>query len=597
LISAVATLDASAALTVLILLLVIVAMIREWASPAAVMVGGLVLLTVTGVVPPDRAFVGFSSPATVTIAGLFVISRAVRDRAGVDVALVRLLGDGAGGSRGTLARLIPPTILLSAVSNNTPLVATGAPLVRGWAERHGVATTHLLIPLSFAAILGGVVTTIGTSPNLVVSGVLEASGRSGFSFFEITPAGLPMAVVGGLLIVVLAPRLLPDRRSAHERMAGHERDYVLRLQVAAGGPLDGRGVAEAGLRDLATTYLASVVRDGREMAPVSPDTILSAGDVLVFVGRVSQVRDLLDRPGLTEAEVAQTSLLNGEGHGLIEVVVGANSPLVGESLKSAAFRGRYDGAVVAIHRSGARVTGKLGEVRLRTGDALLVLAGLGFEERWQGAQDFAAIAPLEPSVPPESDHHRWITLGTVVAMIVLAASGVLPIVIAVLLACSVLVATRTIRFRRALDALDRDVLLIVAAAIGLGAALESSGVADLLADGLAVMTAGRSQLVALALITVGTLVLTEVITNVAAAALMAPLAITTADRVGFDPTGFAVAVALAASASFLTPIGYQTNTIVFGLGGYRFGDYWRLGLPLAVCTVVIVLVVVPLVWG
>jgi di/tricarboxylate transporter len=589
--------DVGVLLAVAILGLVLVALVRELASPAAVMVGGLTLFVLVGILPPKQAFVGFSSPATISIAGLFVVARAVRERAGLEAALSRLLGDGTRGPRRILTRLIPPVIGLSSVTNNTPIVAAAAPLVRGWAERRGVASTQLLIPLSFAAILGGVITTIGTSPNLVVSGVLEASGHSGLDFFEITPAGLPMAVLGGTLIIALAPRLMPDRRTPHERIAGHERDYALRLVVVPGGEVDGRAVAEAGLRDLETTYLASVVRDGREMAPVPPDTLLRGGDELVFVGRVDEVRDLLDRPGLVEAESAQTTLLDGDGHRLTECVLGPTSRLVGQTLKSASFRGRYGGAVLAIHRAGERVAGKLGQVRLRSGDALLVLADEGFRERWQGSTDFGAIAMLEDGPAPVADRHRWLTIGTLLGMLVLAASGLTSIVTAVLLACSVLVVGRALTFRQALDALDRDVLLIVASAMGLGVAMQSSGLADLLANGIGSAAQATGPLVALALVVVGTLVLTELITNVAAAALMVPIAIGAAERVDFDPTGFAVAVALAASSSFLTPIGYQTNTIVYGLGGYRFGDYWRLGLPLAVGTLVTALIVVPVVWG
>ena len=587
--------EALVALTVFVLL--VAALAREVAAPAALMVAGLVLFVLIGILPPEQAFLGFANPATVSIAGLFVVARAVRDHAGIDRALAAVLGDGAAGSRPTLARLVPPVVALSGVVNNTPLVATAAPIVRSWAERRGVAVTHLLMPLSFAAILGGVLTTIGTGPNLVVSGLLQARGEPGFGFFTITPAGLPVALVGAAVVVLLAPAVLPDRRSPHERLAGDERDYALRLRVVPAGPVDHRTVAEAELRDLETTYLASVFRDGHEIAPVPPDTLLLGGDELVFVGRVDQVRDLLDRPGLVEAEAAQTSLLDGDGHRLLECVVGSSSHLAGSTLKASSFRGRYGGAVLAIHRAGERVVGKLGEVTLRPGDALLVLADDGFEDRWQGARDFAVVAPLDAPEPAGRDPYRWLAIGTLVGMVALAATGVLPIVTAILLACSVLVLTRAIGFRRALDALDRDVLLIVGSAIGLGAAMEVSGLAGHLADAVAAAAAATGPLVALLLVLLGTLVLTELVTNVAAAALMVPIAVDAAQRVGADPTGFAVGVALAASASFLTPIGYQTNTIVYGLGGYRFGDYWRLGLPLTGVVVVTALVVIPRVWG
>lgn len=586
-----------AALTAAVLLLVVVVLARELAPPAAVMVGGVVLLVLVGVLPPEQAFAGFANPATVSIAGLFVVARALRDHAGLERAVTRVLGDAARGARPVLTRLLVPVIALSGVMNNTPLVASAAPIVRGWAERRGVPPAHLLMPLSFAAILGGVITLIGTGPNLVVSGMLAASGHEPFGFFTLTVAGLPMALIGGTVLVALAPKVLPDRRSPHERVAGHEREYALRLAVIDGGRCDRVTIADAGLRDLASTYLAAVIRRGEEIAPVSSETLLEGGDELVFVGRVDDVRDLLDHPGLMEAEHPQTQLLDGDGHRLVECVVSANSPLAGSTLKATSFRGRYGGAVLAIHRSGEPIHDKLGTVTLRPGDALLVRADIEFAERWQGRTDFAVVAPIDGEPEAATDRHRWVTVATFVAMVVVAATGIVPVITAILGACSVLVATRAISFRRALDSLDRDVLLIVASAIGLGVAIQVSGLASIIAAGVSRVAVGGSGMVALVVVVVGTIVLTELITNVAAAALMVPIALEAAMHAGFELTGFAVAVALAASSSFLTPIGYQTNTIVYGLGGYRFGDYWRLGLPLTTLTVLVAITVIPAVWG
>jgi di/tricarboxylate transporter len=589
--------DLEVVATLLVLAATVLALAREWVGPAAAFVGALVLLVLLGIMPADEAFLGFSNPATISIAGLFIVSRALRDHAGLDSLVDRLLGDGRGGPRRALIRLLPSVMGLSAVMNNIPLVATTAPIVRTWAYRRGIAATHLLIPLSFAAILGGMLTAIGTGPTLVVSGMLAAAGQEPFSFFTITAAGLPLAVVGASVILVWGPALLPDRRGPHERTASTDRDYAVRLNVVAGGPADGATISTAGLRELETTYLATVVRGGHELGPVSPATRLQASDELVFVGCVESVRDLLTHPGLVEAEQPQTRHLRGNGHGLYECVVGGSSSLVGATLKDTSFRGRYGGAVIAIHRAGERLPGKLGTIVLRAGDALLVLAEPSFLDRWQGRSDFAVVTSAGNGTRPASGPYRWITLGTLAAMVALAATGLLSVVLAVLLACSVLIGTRAIRFRRALDALDREVLLIVAGAIGLGAAVQRSGLSAVLGSAVESVSARTGSLVALAAVVVGTLVLTEMITNVAAAALMVPIAIDAAERVGAEPVGFAVAIAVAASSSFLTPIGYQTNTIVYGLGRYRFGDYWRLGLPIAVGAIAVILLVVPAVWG
>ena len=580
-----------------ILLLLVVTLMRGLVSPAAAMVGALVLFVLVGILPAESAFLGFANPATISIAGLFVVARALRDHAGVDAVIGRLLGDGSHGPRGALIRFVPPVIALSGFMNNTPLVAAGGPVIRSWAEKHGVAATKLLMPLSFAAILGGVLTLIGTGPNLVVSGMLEAAGEGRLGFFELTPAGLPMAVVGGAVIILLAPRLLPDRRSPHEQVAAHERDYAVRVEVIDGGPVDGSTVAEAGLRDLPGSFLAGVVHEDTVRGPAAPDTVLHGGDELVLVGNVEAVQDVLRRPGLVEAEHAQTAVLDGDGHGLVECIVGLNSDLVGSTMKEVSFRGRYGGAVVALHRASERVDGKLGTVELRAGDVLLVLTDPGFVERWTGHRDFAVVIPHEMPTRTVNATYRWLTLGTFIGMVLLAATGILPILTAILLACAVLVGTRAIRFGRALESLDVDVLLIVASAIGLGTAVTEAGLTGILADGIEAAAAVTAPLVGLALVAVGTMVLTELLTNVAAAALMLPIAIDVAQRADADPHGFAVAVALAASSSFLTPVGYQTNTIVYGLGGYRYSDYWRLGLLMAIVSLTAVLVVVPLVWG
>jgi di/tricarboxylate transporter len=587
------------ALAVLLVLLVaIVTLAREMAPPPAVMLGAVVALVLVGVLDPEQAFAGLSNAATLTIAGLFIVARAVRDHARIDRVVEWVLGgrNRPSSARGALVRMPAPVLLMSSVLNNIPLVATLAPVVRSWAERHGVATTHLLMPLSFAAILGGLLTTIGTSTNLVVSGILGSSTGTGFGFFEVTWVGLPLALLAVTVMMLLAPRVLPDRRSPHEQVAGHERDFAVRLQVADDGPVAHHTVEDAGLRDLRATYLASVTREGYEIAPVTPSTLLLPEDVLSFVGRVDDVRDLLSRPGLIEAEHPQTALLDGDGHELYECVLGSSSPLVGRTLKEVSFRGRYGGAVVAIHRAGTRVDAKLGTVRLHAGDVLLVLADRPFGERWQGTQDFAVVVPHRTRTATRSGREPLV-VGTVLAMVALSASGLVEIVTAVMAAVAVLVGTRTIRFRRALESLNFDVLLIVAAAIGLGVAMEVSGLAGIVAGGVELASTRGGLLLALAMVVVGTLVLTELITNVAAAGIMVPIALDAAARVGADPTGFAVAVAIAASASFLTPIGYQTNTIVYGLGGYRFGDYWKLGLPLTLAVVLATLVVVPVVWG
>ena len=324
----------------IVLVLIVIGLVREVASPAALLLGGLVVLVLGGALPAELAFAGLASAATISIAGLFVVARAIRDHAGLDAVLATRLGDGSSTERRVLMRFIPPVMVLSAVTNNTPIVAVGAPVLRAWAERHGVAATRLLMPLSFAAILGGTLTLIGTGPNLIASAMLADAGHAPFGFFELTPIGLPVALVGGAIIVWLAPRVLPDRRTPHEQTASHHRDYTFRLMIEPGGPLDGLTLAAAGLRDLPSAYVASVDHGDASLGPSGPGTVLRGGDVLVLVGAIDSVRELLRRPGIREAEHAQTRSLVGEDTRLVECVIATGSDLVGRTAKELAFRGR-----------------------------------------------------------------------------------------------------------------------------------------------------------------------------------------------------------------------------------------------------------------
>jgi di/tricarboxylate transporter len=583
--------DGTAALivTALVLVVTVVVLVRELYPVAPTLVAALVLLVLLGVVSPEAGFAGLSSSATLTVAGLFVVARAVRDHVGLERLVAGLLS-GARSDTAALARLSAPVAAASSVIANTPLVATLAPITRTWAERHGRAPSKLLMPLSFATILGGTVTTIGTSTTLVVSGLVETTLGEPFGFLEVTPVGVPVAVLGLVALVLLGPRLLPDRRSVYAQVATHERDYTFRLKVQPGGPYDGRSIAAAHLRNLENAFVVAVERGDRRIAPVAPDLVLHAGDVLTFVGRVDRVRGLVDGDGLAFADETQADLLQGAQHGLHEVVVGASSVLAGRTLKQTSFRGRYGAAVLAIHRAGERVEGKLGTIPLHAGDALLVLADEGFAERWQGRSDFAVLVPLEGARNGRRTRPALV-LATVTAMVLAAALGLTTTFLAVLGAVGALVATRTLTLSDVRGALDLEVLTMIAAAIGLGAAVTASGLAGVLARGIAGAGDVGGPLVAVLAVVLGTVVLTEVVTNVAAAALMVPIALDVAGRVGLEPRLLAVAVAVAASSSFLTPIGYQTNTIVYGLGGYRFTDYWRLGLPITAIVVAVITVV------
>lgn len=574
-------------LTLAVVLVMFVAMVRGMA-PAAAILTAVVTLLATGVIDERAAFSGFANSAPITVAALFVLARAVEDT-GALRPLVRAALGGSTSTRARLVRLGFPAAAASAFLNNTPIVAMLIGPVSEWAESHKLPASRFLMPLSFAVILGGVVTTIGTSTNLVVSGLLEQSGAEPFGLFEISHVGLPMAAVGVLIVALLAPFVLPDRESPRRRLAAAERDFVVRMIVEPGGAMAGQSVEAAELRHLEGVFLVEIERDGELIAPVAPTTILRGGDHLLFVGQARVVADLHELPGLSSAETPHFEALGAPEQHRVEAVIGSGSPLLGQTPKEVGFRQRYDAAIIGIHREGQPVVAKLGEVRLRLGDTLLLLADAGFRERWRDRPDFLVIQPLDHEEAAPAPGRKALLVGLVgLAVVGVAGSGLLPILHTSLIAAALLVATRTLSAQAARNAVEIEVLIVIAASFGLGAAIERSGLADTLGHGLVSAFHGLGWRGVLLGVVLSTVVLTEFISNNAAAALMFPIAMATAREVGGDPRSFAVAVAIAASLSFLTPIGYQTNTMVYGPAGYRFGDYWRLGAPLTLASIAVI---------
>ncbi|MGI8830714.1 MAG: SLC13 family permease [Candidatus Limnocylindria bacterium] len=575
-------------------LVLVVVLAREVVQPAIAVLSATIFLMLIGVLSPDEAFAGFSNEAPIVVAALLVFARAV-DVAGIMQPIVSALFGSVRQSTVLLARLLFPIAALSGFLNNTTLVAMTVPAVLDLSQRRGLPASRFLIPVSFAAVLGGVMTAIGTSTNLTVSGLLRESGMRPLGLFELLPVGLPIAVVGCIAMVLLAGRLLPDRGSAREAVTGTARDFSVTMLVKEGGPAHGSTVEAAGLRHLQSVFLVEIERAGRVIAPVAPDELLEGGDLLTFVGRVDHVVDLQRVRGLTSTESRQIDQLDRGGHAFFEVVVGADADLVGRTLREISFRARYGAAVLAIHRAGHRVDAKLGDVALRLGDTLLVLADAGFRDRWRDQRDFLVVAPLS-GLPPTHPHKVPIVAAIGIGFVVVTGSGLVPLLHAALAVALLVVATRVLTIRQARDAVDLNIVVLIAAAFGLGTAVSASGLSNVIAGLMLELLQPLGALGALAGVLLVTMVLTELISNNAAAALVFPIALATAAGTGSDPRPFVIAVTMGASLSFLTPIGYQTNLMVYGLGGYRFSDFARLGAPLNLIVIVLCLTLIPLVF-
>ncbi len=583
-----------AVLTLGVTLLTLVSLAKDLIAPAHTMLGAAITLLLFGVLTPQEAFAGFGNPAPITVAALYVLARAAEKTGVIEPLLDRLLGKGGGG-RLALARLLVPSALASGFLNNTPIVAMMIPQVLRWSDRVRESASRYLMPLSFAVVLGGVTTTIGTSTNLVVSGMLEQHGQAPLGLFEITPVGLPVALAGLAALILTVPWLMPKRTAAPRQKAA-TREFAASMRVEPNGPLAGRSVEAALLRNLQGVFLVSVERGDELIAPVSPDTVLHGGDVLTFAGAAAKVVDLHARRGLVSTQSKHLAHFDSARHRFQQAVVGANSPLVGRTLKEAQFRSRYQAAVVAIHRSGHPLDQKLGDVRLRLGDTLILLADAGFRQRWRDRPDFLMVTSME-GTPPAVSKKAWI-VGLVMLMVCGAAGlSLLPMLQASLLGVILLIVFGVLTAAEARAAVDLDTILVIAAAFALGTAMEKSGLAAALANGLSLAGGSSSVHLTLLGLVLATLVTTEMVTNNAAAALMFPIAVASAEQLGLDPRPFAVAIAIAASNSFLTPIGYQTNIMVYGPGGYRFTDYLRAGFPLTLVTVAATVLLVPLIYG
>ncbi len=579
-------------ITLAIVVALIVVMARELMQPAFVMLLATTGLMLLGVIPPDLAFSGFSNEAPIAVAALLVVARAV-DVSGAFQPVVRALFGTAHGSW-LMARVTIPIAAMSGFVNNTTLVAMAVPPALDLCQRRGLPPSRFLIPISYAAVLGGVVTTIGTSTNLTVSGLLSSAGMEPLALLELAPVGVPIALVGCLAMVLLAERLLPDRTRSDAGSAS-DREFAFSMRVKPGGGADAKSVEAAGLRHLKGVFLVEIEREGRVIAPVAPEEVLVGDDVLTFVGRVDHVVDLQRTPGLQSTENRHIDQLGGGSHEFYEVVVADSLNLVGRTLRDAGFRARYGAAVLAIHRSGQRIDAKLGDVRLRMGDTLLILAGTDFRERYRDGPDFLLIATRQGISPRQP---RKVATVVVIGLgfVALVGSGAVPILHGALAAAMLVILTGVLTLRQARDAVDLNIVILIAAAFGLGAAVEETGLGVAAANLLVGMLDPFGPLGALAAVLLATMALTELVSNNAAAVLVFPIAIATAASVGVDARPFVVVVALGASLSFLTPIGYQTNLMVYGLGNYRFLDFTLMGLPLNLITILLTLTLVPLVF-
>jgi di/tricarboxylate transporter len=581
--------------TVAVVLVCLALLASNRVAPDLVMTAGLTLLLVAGVLSPQQALAGLANEGLVTVAVLYIVVTGLTETGAVGWLVQSVLGR-PRSLRQAQIRMMLPVAGLSGFLNNTPVVAVFIPALQDWAKRHRLGLSRLMIPLSFAAIAGGTCTLIGTSTNLVVNGLLiEHLGTPGLGLFELAWVGLPVVAVVIVFVMVFSHWLLPERMPALERL-GDVREYSVEMQVEPGSPLVGRTIEQAGLRQLPGMYLMEIERDGQILPAVSPRERLHGGDRLVFVGIVESVVDLQRMRGLIPA-TDQVFKLDAPRRDriLVEAVVSNTCPVAGRRVREGRFRSRYNAVIIAVARNGERLKGKIGDIVLRTGDTLLLEARPSFIVQQRNSRDFYLVSRLNGSAAPR--HERaLLAVGIIVAMVLVVATGALSMLKAAMLAAGLMILTRCTSGGIARRAVDWSVIVVIAASFGIGTALQESGAAQAMAGSI-VSLAGGEPMVSLGLMFLATALFTALATNNAAAVLMFPVALAAAQDMSVDVLPFAITIMMGASAAFATPIGYQTNLMVYGVGGYRFGDYVRIGLPLTLLVGLVTVAVVPRVWG
>lgn len=613
--------------------LFLVMQFRRQTPTDVLFLGALILLVLCGLISPEEAWLGFSNRAVVAIAGLLVISSALRNAGVLDV-LGRWLLSRVRSESAAQLRVSTFLVTTSAFLLNTALVAMMMPVVLSWCRSSRVAASRMLLPVSYATILGGICTLVGTSTTLLVDGELakaskriealeqsQAVGRElsvsdswlvqhadqlqPMGLLEISWVGVPCALIGIVFLVLIGRHLMPRRSEVLTTSDEVRREYLIEMLVQANCPLVGKTVEEGGLRGLHGLFLIEIDRDGESITPVEPSDRLMANDRLVFTGVVSTIVELEKIPGLIPVSEEQASDRRGN-KSIVEVVLSPSSPLIGKTIRQANFRQLYNAAVMAVHRNGRRIPRKIGDIELEPGDTLLLQARPSFLATYRHSRAFYLVSSVDDA---EARRHDKFPIAAGFAVLLLAWLLAIPLLAAVgapsilsdppliiLTVALAMIVTRCLPAAQARDSVDWSLIITIGSAIGIGAAVDNCGAADSIANSL-VGAVGDNPWVLLATIYLMTVVFTELLSNAAVAAMMFQVAVDVAQNADASPRPFVMAVVVAASLSFISPIGYQTNLMVMGPGNYKPTDYMKAGIPLSLLVGMTAIFLIPYVWN
>ena len=581
-------------LVIAILVGIVVLFVSEKYPLDIVAMLGLGVLLALGLVTLEEGFSGFSNPATLTVAAMFVLSAGLQ-KTGATAVVGRMMVRYSRNHYTALVVIMVAVTVMSAFVNNTAAVAVFIPLVTILATRRKIAASKLLIPLSYASQFGGVCTLIGTSTNLLVSSISAEAGYGEFSMFEFSRMGLILFAAGVAYFLIFGRWLLPDRQAREVATTYHLGEYVTELRIRDKSPLVGKSVLESRLGEDHDIRVLGVLNAGDEgWAPLR--RVLQPDDVLLVHGSLPDLMRLRGTMGLRiDADFKlRDETLQSEDLRLVEALVASGSDLIGHTLKEVDFRNRYKALVLAMQRRGETINDRLGSVRLGLGDALLIQArGTQIRELRRDA-DFIVLG----EVPGGTLRHKApLAIGILLAVVGLAAFNVVPIPVTAVLGCVALVMTRILEPEDIYRSINWQVIFLLAGVLPLGIAMHTSGAAGFLASQVVSLVGDMGPVAVLAAIYLLAAIMTETMSNAAAAVLLAPIAISTAGHLGVDPKPFLMAITFAASTGFSTPVGYQTNTMIYNPGGYRYADFLRAGMPLNILFCILSTIFIPRLWA
>ncbi|NQY67106.1 MAG: SLC13 family permease [Flavobacteriales bacterium] len=564
-------------IVLLVIVFLIVFLYTGYLRPALTFVIAITTFILTGILEPKEALAGFANEQLAVIMLLLTIGNVIQKTSFNDF-LFKQVFSGVKTKNGFMARMMIAVATISAFFNNTPLVALVMPNVYDWCKKNDISPSKLLIPLSYAAILGGCVTLIGTSTNLIVNGIAMENGLPSLDIFDFFYVGFPMMIVGIIFLMIFGNKLLPDNDVVSEHFEKSSREYLIETHVSFESVLIGQTIEEANLRNLKDLFLVEIVRGKQKITPVAPDEKIHTGDKLIFTGNTEAVADFINPiEGLGLPEEAE---LREQGNiDVTEVIISQNSSLSGRKIKNTDFRGKYNGSVIAVHRNGDKLSGKIGDIILKAGDVLLVLAGSDFVKRASVGQAFYFMDKVREYSNVDVRKVGVLITGIILA-IGLSALGYVPLFSSLAVLLILIVTLKIATFPSIKQSIDFNLLFIIGLGLALGKAMQNSGADSLIAEGFHMIIEPLGVMGLFISLFLVTNVLSSFMTGKAAVALMFPVGLAIITELGIPHEPFVLLIAFSASANFLTPIGYQTNLMVYGPGGYSFGDFFKIGLPL-----------------